>query len=140
MVRHFFPLSHSLSLSPSGFLTGSGPNANQQTSVEELLAFIEGEEGGEGGSGQGGGVNSMEAGPVSGGPSSSGAGGGGKAASKKGKKKSKKPVSYYNYYKGEGAVPLCLISPSQTRWPHPLSIMLGETLISKNKLQRTKRL
>ena len=65
-------------------------NANQQTSVEELLAFIEGDEGEGGGSGQVGGVNSLEAGPASIG---SAGGGGGKSAGKKGKKKAKKPVS-----------------------------------------------
>ena len=83
-----FSLSPSL---PPGLLgySGSGPLANQQTSVEELLAFIEGDEGEGSGSGHVGGVNLLEAGPAS-------IGGGGKSTGKKGKKKTKKPVSYGN--------------------------------------------
>ena len=61
-------------------LSGSAHHPSQQTSVEELLAFIEGDEG-EGGNGQGGGVNAVDL------------SGGGKSAGKKGKKKPKKPVS-----------------------------------------------
>ena len=82
----FLPSPTDLSLSlpsplPTGMmgLSGFGPNASQQTSVEELLAFIEGE----GGSGT---VTPAESVP-------SAVGGGGKTASKKGKKKTKKPVS-----------------------------------------------
>ena len=60
-------------------LSGSAHPASQQTSVEELLAFIEGEEG-DGGCGQGGGDNAVDV------P------GGSKSTGKKGKKKPKKPV------------------------------------------------
>ena len=66
-------------------LSGSGPNASQQTSVEELLAFIEGDEGD-----GGGGVTAVESGPVTGAPT------GGKSVGKRGKKKVKKPVSQLN--------------------------------------------
>ena len=71
-------------------ISSPAPNAVPQTSVEELLAFIEGDEA-DGGSGGGGGVIVVDSGPASSG--GGGGGGGGKSAGKKGKKKSKKPVS-----------------------------------------------
>jgi hypothetical protein len=79
-------------------LSGSGPNSNQPASVEEFLAFIEGDEaeggggGGRGVSGQMGGISLLEAGPA---PISTTSGGGGaKSTGKKGKRKPKKPVTW----------------------------------------------
>ena len=68
---------------PPGLMSGPG-SSSQQTTVEELLAFIEGDEA-DGGSGGVGGVSAVEPSPASSGPS-------GKPTGKKGKKKSKKPV------------------------------------------------